>query len=113
MVSSLFMQFAAQAPTMLVEAAGLALAIVFWRRWPIPCLLTGLGSGLMLAISIGRILLLQFVVRLQSDMGWNHQRLSEFFTVVGFLTSLGHALGLGLVVAAVFWRLRERGKYVD
>lgn len=113
MTSSLFMQLAAQAPTLLVEAAAVALAVVFWRRWPIPCLLTLLGSGLMLAISIGRTALFLAAVRLQADLGWTHQQLGVFYGVVGFVSSLGYALGLGLVITAVFWGRRDRGKYLD
>jgi hypothetical protein len=82
-----------QFPGLLAYAGGIVLAVIFWRRYPIPSLLTLLSSTLNL---VATFLVLACFVAFQGTSS------RESLQIIVFLGNTLHMVGYGLLFAAVF-----------
>jgi hypothetical protein len=92
-ITNLVRTLAYQSPGLLICIVGMALALIFWRRCPVPSLLTLLGLGLRFVAILGNVIAIQILV------GTNR---SFMIGIVGIIVQLMSAIGLGLLLAAVF-----------
>ena len=97
-------QVLTQGPVMLTCCAGAIVSLMFWRRFPRPCLLTFIAMILQL---MTRIVGLNFQAVFWQQVQ-NHSTLeqlkwySQVNTLIGLLGGLVSAVGLGLLLGAVF-----------
>jgi hypothetical protein len=96
-----------QSPVLLVYLVGMILALVFWRRYPGPSLLTLIATVLLLSLTVTQIFVTQYLFYMRADKGWGHEKLAWLLSAVGLTSSILRAAGLGLLLAAVF--LGRRG----
>ena len=106
-------QIVGLAPTLLVEMGGMALALIYRRRWPGPCMLLLCGTAVMFIVSLARAFLVPSLVRAQMNQGGNMAQVGMMMSLIGMGGSLLNALGLGLVLAAVFVGRREKWDRLD
>jgi len=89
-------------PIMLVYLVGLVLALVFWRRCPVSCVLTLIATLLLLGLIVTSTFVYQYLFHARAEMDWPPERIELMYSVIRFVSSLLHALGIGLLLAAVF-----------
>jgi hypothetical protein len=99
---TVLMQLLGQFPVLVVYVVGVILASLFWRRYPGPCLLVLLATGLLLVVTVTQPFVTQYLFRARSDLGWANEKLGRMVGAVGMTGSLLRAIGLGLLLAAVF-----------
>lgn len=95
-------QLLGQAPVMLVYLAAAVLALTLWKRHPLPSVLTLSAVGLMIVTSALQAVVTQHLLTASNEQGWDHQRTAMMLSGSGIIASLLRALGVGLLVAAVF-----------
>ena len=95
-------QLVSRAPTLLVYAIGLILAIVYWRRYPRPCLLVLLAVCLSGFGLVASAFLFMYLPRAIVDFGLAHEQLGMILGIVGFAASVLHAIATAMLLGAVF-----------
>jgi hypothetical protein len=95
-------QLAAQSPILLIYCVGLGLAVLQWRRSPLPSLLTLIALALLLLISVVQVVVTQSLVQARTDADWSADRMGHVLMFVGVVASCLRAIGFGLLIAAVF-----------
>jgi hypothetical protein len=95
-------QLAVQTPIFLIYLAGMVFSLVFWRRCPISCLLTLLACVLLLIVSVTQTFVTQYLIFARNDLDLAHQKLGWMLSTVGVIGSFLRALGVGMLLAAVF-----------
>jgi hypothetical protein len=103
---TLLKQLLGESPALLAYLVGFILAIAYRRRWPTPCKLVALGTGLLFITNAGFTVLLAFIMDSWSNQTWN-----DFGGLVWFFEMISnslHAVGFVLVLAAVFTGRRTR-----
>src|SRR5262249_50297779 len=78
------------------------LAVVFWQRYPTPCLFTLIAAGLLLVLAVGQTLLNQYLIEAYRDWGWGHERLEWVFGAGTLVSRVLRATAVGLLLVAVF-----------
>jgi hypothetical protein len=101
------MQLASRAPTLLVYAIGVILAIVYWQRYPRPCLLVLLAVCLSGFALVASAFLFMYLPRAMADFGWAHEQLGMIVGAVGFVSSVLHAIATAMLLGAVFVGRRQ------
>jgi hypothetical protein len=91
-----------QAPVFLAYVIAMLAAVIFWKRCPTACMLTFIGAGLLLALGIGQTLLQLFFFQARAGVGGDPAQVRSMLQVIGLATNFLRALGVGLLVAAVF-----------
>ena len=105
--SFLLQQIAYASPALLVYLAGVVLAIVFIRKYPMPALLT-LGGGLVLLITTIILTLIQYYLfRYRLENAWSAAEYSRVLSMITLAANIVRALGLSLWLAAVFVGRRQ------
>ena len=104
-------QLAWQSPVLLVYLVGMILALACWRRYPGPCSLVLIATALLLFLTVLQTFLTQYLFHVRTDWGWDNQKLSWILSAIGLACSFLRALGLSLLLAAVF--LGRRGAKVE
>jgi hypothetical protein len=93
-------QLAWQAPVLLVYLAGMILALVFWRRFPVPCLLMLIATVLLLVATLAERFIFNYIFSSKDVWGWDHENLAVILSAVGLTGNFLHAIGLGLLLTA-------------
>ena len=86
-------------PVLIVIIVGMVLALVYWRRYPLPCLLTLIATSIML---INRMLdfLIYYLLYSTNFSIW---RFGTWLTIaIGVGFSMVNAAAFGLLLVAVF-----------
>ncbi len=96
------MQLVASAPLLLVYVVGLALALVFRRRYPTPCLLTLIATAVLLVVTAAQPFVHQYLFLQRHERGWNEQTYGWIVSVVAITGSVVRAVAIALLLAAVF-----------
>ena len=99
-------------PMLLVYLLGMFLALAFWRRCPVPCALTLGAAALMFVVSVGQTVLYSYLLQGGSTIAQSGR--TSMMGVIGLCTTILHALGFCLLLAAVFHgRRRSDGQGTD
>jgi hypothetical protein len=91
-----------QLPPLLVYVIGITLAVSYWRWQPTVCLLTLLANGLMLGAALVQTVGIQYLVHIQNENGGGFGSIGMILSAIGLVCNLVRAVGLGLLLAAVF-----------
>ncbi len=94
----LISQLLGQSPVILVALTGVVLALVHWRKYSTPCLLTLVASGLLLLATFLQPLSIDVITRV--DISRRYMLLAAF----GLFFNVLRALSFGLLLAGVFSR---------
>ena len=98
-------------PMLLVYLLGMFLALAFWRRCPVPCALTLGATGLMFVVSVGQTVLYSYLLNSDGGSTIAPGGRTSMMGVIGLCTTILHALGFCLLLAAVFHgRRRSAGQ---
>jgi hypothetical protein len=100
--SFLWPQLAYAAPVLLVSTVGLVLAIAFFRRHPFASILTLLGTGFLLLVTVTGLVAQTYLFHLRMEDRWTVERFAHWMSIIGIASSIGRAIGLALIVTAVF-----------
>jgi hypothetical protein len=104
-VFSLLPQYLAQVPVYLVWLVGIVLAIVHWRRYPQPSLLTLIALVILFLRGLISTFLNTWLPLALHSQGWSVQGTSTFLLAHHIVSTLVAAVAYGLLLAAVFgWR---------
>jgi hypothetical protein len=101
--SYLFQQLAYSAPQLIVYVLGIILAAIFIRKYPGPALLTLLATIILLVTTLGLALAQGSIMRLRFESGWTITQYSQVMSVLSIVASILRALGLAVLLAAVFF----------
>lgn len=108
MGSYLLQQIAYSIPGLLAYLAGLILALIFIRKYPVPAMLTLVGSLILLVTTVGIILTQFYLFRSRLQYGWSGSDYSRMLGIVSITGNILRALGLGFWLAAVFVGRRKQ-----
>jgi hypothetical protein len=97
--SYLFTQLSYQAPALLVYLVATILAIVYMGRATMPCLLTLLSVGILVVATLGVVVAQASLLDSEQAGG---RDISELLRIIVIAGSCVRAVGLGILVAAVF-----------
>jgi hypothetical protein len=101
-------------PMLLVYLLGMFFALAFWRRCPVPCALTLGATGLLFVVSVGHSLLFSYLMNPEGGSTIAQSSRTSMIGVIGLCTTILHALGFCLLLAAVFHgRRRSEGQGTD
>lgn len=98
--SVLLQMLAAIVPTLLANSIGVVIASTMLTRYPKPAKLLMAGCGLNLA-ALGSGFALPMMVS-PSWIGGSGASIQTFYMITSFVTSMLYAIGLGLIITAVF-----------
>ena len=90
------------APVLLVYLAGIVLALVHWQRYPSPARFALFASAALLVVSVAQALVYHYLLMERIERGWTAAQAGVLLAAAGFIFSLLHAAGLGLLLAGVF-----------
>ena len=97
-----FSQLLTMSPILLVYLAGIVLALVNWQHHPSPARFVLFASLLLLVVSVGQAFVFQYLVFERVERGWTVAQSGVALAAMGTITSLLHAGGLCLLLAAAF-----------
>jgi hypothetical protein len=106
-VSYLLSQLGFQVPALLVYAIAFVLALVFMGRAQVPSVLTLIGVAILVVATIGGAVLQAWIIDSRQASGLSDGQVGRFMGIVGFIGSCLRAVGLGLLVAAIFAGRRD------
>ena len=95
-------QLVYQLPGLLVATLGLLLALVYWRRCPGPALMTVVGCGLLFVTAVGHTAVYAVLWEQMRAGEMPHEQFARVMSLLGLVSSGTRAVGLALVVIAVF-----------
>src|SRR4051794_14025254 len=96
---SALMQLLWGLPMLFLYLVGIILAMVFWRKYQGPSVLVLLACILLLMASVFHSFAIQYMIHDLNMQGMNHDRFSTMIRLVGFLSSVVHAVGYGMILA--------------
>ena len=92
-----------QTPQILVYVIGVILALVFVRRCPAAAILTLAATAILTVTALGHAAALGFLIHQRAgDGNWNVEMHQQLMLIANILSSLARALGLALLLSAVF-----------
>lgn len=90
------------APVLLAYVVGIAIAVSKWNAHPRVAMYAASGMGLLLITSVvARILFTVLPIRMRAD-GMSSAQLGPLLTGMGVVSGLFHAVGVGLMIGAIF-----------
>ena len=87
------MELLGLSPVLLMYLVGMILALVFWRRYPRPCLFMLLANVLLFVVTVTHFFVIQYLLAARAP--------SYMLDAVGLAGNLLGAIGHGLLLAAV------------
>lgn len=105
----LLSQLGSQVPAMLVLAIATVLAFVFLRRAFLASVMTLAGVAVMVVTKIGIAMVQANLIESRPSGGGDAEEFGRMMAMIGFTGACAHAVGLALLVAAIFV---GRGKVV-
>jgi sugar phosphate permease len=106
-VAQFLVQLVSRAPALLVYAIGVILAIVYWQRYPRPCLLVLLAVCLSGFALVASAFLFMYLPRAMADFGWPREQFGMIIGIVNFAASVLHASATAMLLGAVFAGRRQ------
>jgi hypothetical protein len=108
--SYLLSQLGYQAPALLVYLVAFILALVYMRRASMPCVLTLVGVGILVVTMLAVAVVQASLLDSRHADGRDPAEFARLMTIVGIAGSCVRAVGLGLLVAAIFAGRRSVGR---
>ena len=101
-ISILLQQLIGTFPMLIVSLVGLGLAVVFIRKHTSPAVLTILAILAFWVAAGGAAFAQAYLFRSRLEYGWTNIQYSQMMSIASISTSLVRALGMSLLLAAVF-----------
>lgn len=101
-MSFLWRQLAYQIPGLIVYLVGVILALVWFGRARGPAALCLLGCGLLILTALAVSGIQAYFFQQRFEAGLPDQRMAQAMNVVAVAGNIVRAVGIGLVIAAVF-----------
>ena len=103
--SYLLFRFLPLLPSLLVEIAGLIIAIIFWQRNPKAALVTIIGCVILILESLIFSSINILLPGALNNNGMTASQITNYFYLISFVRSIVSAMGLGCLITAIFcWR---------
>jgi xanthosine utilization system XapX-like protein len=106
--SFLLQQIGYASPALLVYLAGVVLAIIFIRKYPMPALITLCGGVVLLITTVVLTLIQYYLFRYRLENAWSAAEYSRVLSRFTLAANIVRALGLSLWLAAVFVGRRKQ-----
>jgi hypothetical protein len=98
-----FQQLLYQSPLLLVYLVGLIVAMVMFSRCPRAAMLTIIGTGTLLFVAIGMVVLQTYLISARNTGGGiTMQNYSTIIMTSNVIANILRAIAMGLIIAAVF-----------
>jgi len=91
-----------QLPVLIALLIGIILCFTHWKRYPKPSLLAFLGLLLFMILTLINVLTVYLPYFLQSTFNLTYSAMAPIQTGVGIISSILHAVGYVLLIAAIF-----------
>lgn len=101
-VSSSLSQLLGQSPLLLVYLVGVVLALVFWRRFTRASAYLIAACAILFVVSIAQTGLIQYLIVMMTEWGWDHQQLSSTLGAVSIIGVILRCIAFGLLFGSVF-----------
>ncbi len=108
LVYAIMVQWAAQFPVLLVYLLGIILSLIYGRSCRVSSVLTLCAMILLGALTLGLPAVTLNLVRWQHEHYWTTKQFGFVSLSIKLISSAGHAVGVGLLLAAVFHRRSAR-----
>jgi hypothetical protein len=95
-------QLGYQAPALLVYLVAFALALVFMGRALVPSILCLVGVGVLVLTTIAMTVVQAYLLQSRQDDGRGAAEITRLMGIVGFVGGGVRAIGLSLLIAAIF-----------
>lgn len=105
MTDDLGQSIANQAGTLLlvlVYLAGIVLALMFWKRYSGPSMLVLMSNVLLLGKLIAQSYVIQYLIESLNDSRDQQTAIMWTISAVGLVSTVMHAVGIGLLLTAVY-----------
>lgn len=99
---TVLLQLVGATPVLLVYLGGMAAAAAFWRRCPTASAMALGALVILLFFTLLSPAVTMYLIQHRSAFGWSDDRFHRVISVIYVAFSIGHAMGLGLLIAAVF-----------
>ncbi len=106
-ISFLLTQLMYQAPMLIVSLVGLILAAVNRNRCPTPAMLTILGCGLIFLVGLAQPVVFWVMMQQREEANLDAKQFGQMLSTIGLVWSGLRAIGVALVVIAVFMGRRQ------
>ena len=100
--SIILQQLAYAGPVLTVYAVGLVLAVIFIRKYPVPAILTLIGTVILAATIFGITFAQNYLTRVRMTSGWPFERYNQIMSMISLAGSIMRALGSAFLIAAIF-----------
>ena len=101
-ISILLQQLAPAVPMLIVSLVGLVLAVIFIRKHTWPAVLTILAIVAFCVATGGAAFAQVYFLRFRLAYGWTNLQFGQMMSFASISTGLVRALGMALLLAAVF-----------
>ena len=101
---AILMQWGAQSPALLIYFFGVILALTYWRNYRFAAVLTLCAMVLLAVLTLALPVVMLGLPQWQSEHYWSLKQMGFVSTAISLSVSVGHALSVGLLLAAVFFR---------
>ncbi len=98
------MQWGAQSPALLVYFFGVVVALTYWQSRRMAAALTLCAMILLGMLTLGMPAIWLGLPLWQSEHGWTLKQAGFVSTAINLTSSVVHAVGVGLLLAAAFYR---------
>ena len=100
--SQLLQQLPYHVPHLLLYLVGLALAFVTYRKHRLPSLLVLIAMVFLIVVTIAFALIQAQLFQKRFEEDWNPAQFARALTIVGIASSICRAIGVALILTAVF-----------
>ena len=101
-LSFLVQQLAYRVPGLVVCVAGFIVALVYMRRYPAVAILTLAATGVLAINAVGAVSWQAHLFHLMRSGGWTPEQYSSAMSMTVLASSFINAVGMALLVIAVF-----------
>jgi hypothetical protein len=103
---------ASQGPILVVAFLGMVASLYYWGTARLPALLTLLGLGLYILSGVGWAYMQGiYLAEREQGMSLDHQQVAQLLATTAHISGGARAVGLALVITAVFVRRKPRYYY--
>ena len=101
---ALLLQWSAQSPALLIYFLGVIVALTYWQSHRLAAALTLCAMILLTVLTLSVPVVTLSLPQWQSEHSWSLKQMGFVSTAIGLSSSVSHALSIGLLLAAVFFR---------
>ena len=101
---AILMQWGAQSPALLIYFLGVIVALTYWQSHRLAAVLTLCAMVLLAVFTLAMPIVTLSLPRWQSEHYWSLKQMGFVSTAISLSSSVSHALSIGFLLVAVFFR---------